>query len=386
MMRLSYVDPNITNVVADKGGPEGLAAGFRRCVVATAGTRLYEIDFSAIEAGQAGWCGRDPHLMRIARLGIHSYLISHRLKDAPDLRASDADIAAHLQTIKKKAGALLYDQFKHTVYGVFYGQTAPGLQYSWPHLYPTQKAAQELIDFMFAHFPSVKTFHQVVMDTAARLHYLGGADPYRFTPPAVGVAGSVVGHPFQYKHWFWSIYAYKRLTRAQELRLLALYQKQGLPAPVTYINGQPFRLSRGADANRAIADYPQSIAAGDLKEVELRLFADPDSPSYIGDAYFGRTPLRAPIHDSLLLEIPFRQYDRVTERVALEMRRPIVEQPLPEAWGLGPHLQIGIAAKAGENWADMVDVLDAIGTPDEALRPMEVADQEDVDDLQRAVS
>jgi hypothetical protein len=33
-MRLSYTDPNITNVVADKGGAEGLAAGFRRCITA----------------------------------------------------------------------------------------------------------------------------------------------------------------------------------------------------------------------------------------------------------------------------------------------------------------------------------------------------------------
>lgn len=33
--RLSYVNPNITNVIADKGGKENLAAGFRACVVAT---------------------------------------------------------------------------------------------------------------------------------------------------------------------------------------------------------------------------------------------------------------------------------------------------------------------------------------------------------------
>lgn len=31
--RLSYVNPNITNVIQDKGGPENLAAGFRACVV-----------------------------------------------------------------------------------------------------------------------------------------------------------------------------------------------------------------------------------------------------------------------------------------------------------------------------------------------------------------
>ena len=33
-MRLSGVNPNLTNVVADKGGSESLAAGFRYCVVA----------------------------------------------------------------------------------------------------------------------------------------------------------------------------------------------------------------------------------------------------------------------------------------------------------------------------------------------------------------
>lgn len=35
MFRLSSIAPNITNVVADKGGKKGLAAGFRACVVAS---------------------------------------------------------------------------------------------------------------------------------------------------------------------------------------------------------------------------------------------------------------------------------------------------------------------------------------------------------------
>jgi hypothetical protein len=196
----------------------------------------------------------------------------------------------------------------------------------------------------------------------------------------------VVGHPFQYKHWFWSIYAYKRLTRAQELRLLAMAQRAGQAAPITYISGIPFRLSRGPDANRAIALYPQSIAAGDLKEVELRLLADRDSPSYIGDAYYGRTPLRAPIHDSLLFEVPFRSWDRVCEKVSLEMQRPIHEQPLPAAWGLGPYLTIGVAAKAGENWQDTEDLAGtAWNAAEDTVRPVEPEDEEDFDDLQRAV-
>lgn len=388
-MRLSYVDPNITNCVSDKGAEQGgrasLAAGFRRCVSASPGCRLLECDFSAIEAVQTGWHARDPKLMRVAKLGIHSYLIAQRMKDAPDLSAADADIAAHLKMIKAKAGPLLYDQYKHTVYGVLYGQTPIGLQYTWPHLYPTQKSAEEVVEFMFAHFPSVRIFQQAVCDQAARTKFLGGPGEYRFTPPTPGGASSVLGHAFGYKHWFWSIYTYKRLARSQELRLLAKYQALGQVAPITYITGQPFRMSRGPDANRAIAFYSQSTPAGALKEVELRLFGDPDLPSYIGDAYFGRTPLRAPIHDSLLLEVPFRQWDRVCERVYGEMQRPIVEQPLPAAWGMGSHLTIGIAAKSGLDWADTQDEPITSWQPEYAYSPMEDEDADDFESLGRAV-
>jgi uracil-DNA glycosylase family 4 len=366
MGRLSYVDPNITNVVADKGGEAGLAAGFRRCIVATASTRLLECDFAAIEAVQVGWCARDPRLIRLARLGIHSWLISQRLKDPPDLSAADADIAAHLQAIKKRAGPLLYDQVKHTVYGVFYGQTPFGLAATWPALYPSLKVAEELVAFLFDHLPSVRDFQHQVCEQAARQHYLGGPGD----------------HPYGYKHWFWSIYTYKRLTKTQEMRLRS---KSGGKAAIIDINGIPFKVSRGPDANRAIAFKPQSIAAGNLAEVEMRLFSDPESPSYIGDAYFGTTPLRAPIHDSLLLEVPMRQWDRVCERVFAEMQRPIQEQPLPAAWGMGEYLSIGIAAKAGQDWAATEEIAVPGWHPEAVGAPMQAEDEEDWSDLQRAV-
>ncbi len=383
-MRLSAAAPNLTNVIQDREGPTSLAAGFRKTIVASPGCRLLECDFSSIEATEVAWCVRDPTLLRVARLGIHAYLVAHHLNDAPDLSAADADIARHLQQVKKAAGPLLYDQMKHTVYGVFYGQTPAGLQYTWPDLYPTRKVAEAMVDFLFGHFPSVKTFQQVVLETAARQHFLGGSGAYQFTPPAPGIAGSVSGHPYAYCHWFWSLFSYKRLTRAEELRVLARAQQAGQAAPVTYIGGQAFRLSRGADANRAIAYYPQSIAAGVLKEVELRLFGDRESASYIGDAYFGRTPLRAPIHDSLLLDVPHREWDRVVQAVLVEMQCPIAAQPLPEAWGLGTHLTIGIVAKAGSNWAEMTDITEAART-ETTVRPMEAEDEAELDDLGRAV-
>jgi DNA polymerase len=377
MMRLSYVNPNITNVVADKGAAQGgrgaLAAGFRRCIVASPGCRLLEVDFSAIEAKETGWWARDPFLIRLAALGIHSYLIAVRLKDAPDLSAPDEDIVKHLKAIKTKAGPLLYDQVKHTVYGVFYGQTPLGLHYTWPHLYPSLKVAEEQVQFMFAQLPSVQKFQHTVCDLASRQHYLGG--------PGV--------HPFGYKHWFWSIYTYRRLTATQYYRIVAKYQRAHLEPPVTVINGQYFRIAHGPDANRAISYYPQSTAEGALEMALLRLLEDPDAPSYIGDAYFGRTPLRAPIHDSGLFDIPIRQWDRVVERVCLEMQRPVIEQPMPAEWGMGAHLTIGIAAKAGQDWEAMEEFEVPRATPSaldgEFGAPMEIEDLEDWQDLGRAV-
>jgi hypothetical protein len=390
MMRLSYVNPNITNVVADKDQKRNLAAGFRRCVVAEPGCKLIEVDFSAIEAVETGWCARDPKLIRLARLGIHSYLIAQRLKDAPDLSAADEDIRKHLKQIKAKAGTLLYDQIKHTVYGVFYGQTPYGLLATWPDLYPTLKAAEALIDFMFEHLPSVRIFQHAVLDTASHGHQLGGAQPYSFTPGAGPQVTRVAGHPFQYRHWFWSVYTYRRLTTTQYYKINSKAQLQGKPSPVVEINGQHFRIAHGPDANRAIAFYPQSIATGVLKEALLRLLLDRDAPNYIGEAYYGQTPLRAPIHDSGLFEVPDRQVDRVFEAICTEMQRAIVQQPnLPE-WGMGPYLEIGVAGKVGDDWQDTEERPVPGQRPIEAAieslgAPMESEDEEDWDELRRVV-
>ena len=140
-------------------------------------------------------------------------------------------------------------------------------------------------------------------------------------------------------------------------------------------------------AERVLAFYPQSIAAGILKEAMLRLFADRDSPSYIGDAYFGQTPLRAPIHDSLLLEIPDRAWDRTVEIVCMEMQRPVIEQPLPPSWGRsGECVAIGVAAKAGTDWAAMEEIQVPGYESDWHAEPVEDEDEDDWSDLGRVIA
>ncbi len=285
---------------------------------------------------ETGWFIRDPTFIRFAKLGIHAYLASHKIGDPPDLSASDADILAHLKQIKGKVG-FLYDQCKRTVHGVSYGLSDYGLYHTYAGLFKSQKEASALIDFFFSLAPGIPAWQNTCRQRAFEQGFLGG----------------VGDHPFGYKHWFWQVYNFQKLTEAEYYRYVAR------KTPVTRIQGQPYAIRLGEDAKRTSAFYPQSTLSGVLKEVLHRLFHR-DSSSYIGDTYYGKTPLRAPIHDSLLLEVPVKVWDRVYETVCLEMLRPIPQQPMLGPLSvLGPYLTIGIAAKAsvvGGSWAEMTEV------------------------------
>lgn len=376
-MRLSYIDPNITNVVSDKGG-DSLASGFRRCVVATPGCRLLEADFSAIESVETGWFSRDPGYLRLSKLGVHAGLASHVLGRPYDTTWSDVDLGAYFKEIKSSKDQKTketYERSKRFIHGFSYGLTIHGMTLQFPDIFPTVKIAEKYADIFRSMAPEVPKWQRSVREFAFKNHYLGGT----------GL------HPFGYKHWFWSVYNYKKILPAQYYKIMQKFTGREEEAPVAVINGQYFKVGLGEDGKRCIAFYPQSTAAGVLKESMLRLF-DPDSPSYIGDAYYGETPLRAPIHDSLLLEIPDRQWDRVCEHVFREMQRPILQQPLTGNLAqFGDFLSIGVAAKQGLDWADMRGVpvpgFTELGVGSEPIyEPMEDEDQDDLNDFGREVA
>mgnify|MGYP003694170827 CR=1 FL=1 len=147
------------------------------------------------------------------------------------------------------------------------------------------------------------------------------------------------------------------------------------------INGQHFRISLGEDGKRVLAFYPQSIAAGILKEAMLRLFARPGEQQLHRGCTTGKTPLRAPIHDSLLLEIPVRVWDRVVEIVCMEMQRPVLRAAAAgELGAAGEFVAIGVAAKAGQNWGAMEKIAVPGYERDWVAEPMEDEDGEDWSD------
>jgi uracil-DNA glycosylase family 4 len=352
--RQSYQSPNIQNVISDKGGEASLAAGFRKCIVAAPGCRLLEVDYRGIEAVQVGWFSRDPDYIRLAKLGVHAALASHVLERPYDPAWSDSDLVDYFYEIKERE-PLIYTQTKTVVHGVSYGRTPHGMHRDYPEMFPTLKDANRIFDIFYAMAPAIPRWQQDIRQHVDKHGYLGGPGE----PP--------FGHPYNYRHYYYGVFTYSRLSPAQAQRLRAKYGRLKRPAPLVEVNGIDYKQVNGDDAKRLVAFPPQSTASANLKDAELILFGDPDSALYLGNAYYGQTCLRAPIHDSLLLEYPVEEEERVLLNVATAMCRPILQQPLPSAWGMGEHLTIGVEAKAsavGGNWMAMETIdLPVVSTP-----------------------
>lgn len=311
-LRLSCVNPNLTNVVADRGGAESIAAGYRSCIVPRAGCVLIEADFSGIEAVETGWFANDPNYIRLAKLGVHANLASHLIGKPADLGWSDEELGEYFREIKKnKKYEEPYNRAKRVVHGTNYGLTPRGMVANYPELF-TIKSAEATQALYFELCPGLKQWQDSVRRIAAKQHYLGGRD-----------------HPFNYKHWFWAVVSWDHKNQEWVF---------------------------GEDSKRVVAFYPQSTSAGVLKEAVLRLFDPENHPDlYVGDVFFGDSPVRALIHDSVLLEVPKDKAEETIARVVKSMTMPIAQQPNPPEWHAqhGTHLSIDVAVKVGSNWADM---------------------------------
>lgn len=350
--------------------------------------RLMEVDYAGIEAVLTGYNLRHISLdgakayIRLAKLGVHAAVTALAINKPADLSWPDDELGEYLKEIKE-SHPVEYDRSKRTVHGSNYGLTPFGAVEQFPSAYPTLKHAQQFFQFYYALAPALPVFHADVRKQAKAVGFLGG-------PTAPSKAPTRWDHPFGYRHWFWDVLSYQPTDEVTARKWLKDHNRR---ERITYLHGRPFKIIWGGDSKRVIAFYPQSTAAGVLKRAELRLF-HPDSPDYIGDAYFGRTPLLGPIHDALFLHVPNRIYDRVLAIVTRVMQDEIPQLPLPVEWKMGNFLRIGVEAKGGLNWSKSSMKKLAIDPitfgqetlDDPPLLPREDADSEEWDALGRAVA
>jgi hypothetical protein len=307
-MRLACQNPNLQNIpMADE--EDSFGKQFRRCIVASPGCKLVSADFAGIEAVQTGWFSGDRDYYRLARLGVHAYLVSHRLGQPVNLAWSDEDLGAALAEVKAKYhDRPIYKQLKRVVHRTNYGSGPYGMHMDDPHLFPTIHEAEDLQAYYYTLVPKLAKWHSQVRTLANAQGFLGGDD-----------------HPYRFKAWFWDVMHYE---------------------------SRRDRMVRGADWNKVVAYYPQSSSAGNLFDAMLML-TDPEGPCFIGDFYHGQTPIRALIHDEILAEVPIPKLDEYYSRLDMAMTHPVKCQPLPKNWDMGEYMIHRAEIKVGDNWADM---------------------------------
>ncbi|MCP4900196.1 MAG: hypothetical protein GY906_24760 [bacterium] len=307
-MRLACINPNLQNIPQDDE-EDSFAKQFRRCIIAQPGCRLVSADFAGIEAVQTGWFSGDRDYYRLARLGVHAYLVSHRLDRPVNLSWSDEDLGAALSEVKAKFhDRPIYKQLKRVVHRTNYGSGPYGMHMDDPHMFPTVQSAEDLQDYYYTLVPKLAKWHSQVRTLANAQGFLGGDD-----------------HPYKFKAWFWDVMHYERRRD---------------------------RMVRGSDWNKVVAYYPQSSSAGNLFDTMLMLM-DKEGDCYVGDLFYGKTPIRALIHDEILAEVPENKLDIFYERCAKAMTYPVFSQALPKNWELGEYMQHRAEMKVGQNWADM---------------------------------
>lgn len=308
--------------------------------------QLLELDFCGIEAVLTGYyfyrhlgdsVGAQQYI-RLAQLGIHAAVTAVAIGQPANLTWPDDQLGAYLREIKE-AHPVVYDRCKRTVHGSNYGLTPYGACEQFPEAFPTLQDADRFFQFYYALCPSLPTWQHAIRQQARNQGYLGGVT----LPPA---PSSIWDHPYGYRHWLWDVLSFKPVDQVTAHRWLKDPRRK---TRIVQLHGRPFRVDYGSDSKRAIAFFPQSTAAAILKLAELRLF-HPDSPDSIHDAYFGRTPLLHPVHDSLLLHVPNRIYDRVLAICVRVMQDELKALPIPPEWKMGRYLRIGVAAKGGRTW------------------------------------
>lgn len=301
-LRMACQNPNMQNLPRARG-QDDLVTLVRNLIVPSAGCILLELDFSAIEAVLVGYFASLPDYIRLAKMGIHSYLASHVLGRPADLAWSDADLKAYFGEIKGSKDQHvkdIYNGSKRAIHLSGYGGTPRKMNQAEPETFPTVKHAEKMQGIYFDLFPAVKKWQLGCQLQAEKDGFLR--------------------NPFGYLHRFFRVFSY-----AKEC-------------------GQWVR-KQGDDQNRVLAFLPQSTAAGILKEAMLRLFQDrfEEAGQY----------LRLTVHDSLVLDVPVELVDAVQAVVEEEMVRPVPELRLPASYNMGNYLSIGVEAKRGPRWGSM---------------------------------
>ena len=303
-LRLACQSPNMQNLPRAKG-PNDLQTIVRNLIIPQPGYIIGEWDFAAIEAVLLNYFAGSADGIRLAKLGIHSFLASHVLGRPADLKWSDDDLRIYFKEIKRSKDQHVQDVYnssKRTTYLSGYGGTPRKMHLAEPEAFPTVKSAETLQGMYFDICPYVLKWQNATRLQAERDGFLK--------------------NPFGYIHRFYHVFKY--------------YKENGKWKKKPDIDG---------DGNACLAFGPSSTASAIIKEVMLRLYFQlfEEAGQY----------LRLQVHDSLVNEVPLDKFEEVNHIMVTEMTRPIPELRLPASYKLGDMLSIDVESKSGFRWGSL---------------------------------
>lgn len=264
----------------------------RRTIIAPPGHKIVQADSSSIEAVITGFLMDDPHYIEIAKRSIHAYLCCKWIGWEP----TDENIA---KIKNEKQYAELYEQLKRVVHGTAYGMGVRLMHMNDPRVFPSVKDAKRCQDFLFAEFPKLKAWQNLIRQQAQKDCYLTS--------------------PWGHKHYFYDVFTYQVSSGGK-----LIYGNDGKP-----------RVKLGKDSKRAIAYLPQHCAGMFARE-NLVLIGKTEARQWMG--------ANCSVHDSYALIVPDH---RVGD--AADILVNILTRPVPQ---LG-NLRIGCEVEVGQNWGEM---------------------------------
>ncbi|MGH9968197.1 MAG: DNA polymerase, partial [Pyrinomonadaceae bacterium] len=166
--RKSSRDPNVQTIPKRND----LAEEFRRCIIAAPGHLLVEVDSSAIEAVLTGFYAGSEDVIRLAKAGIHGWMVAACHDDSIPLNLPDAELAVQCKAAKAEWGVQEYDRMKRVVYLSFYMGTPQRIHEEYPLDFSSVKQARELQEFLFSTKPGqdIKAWQQQTLQQAHKEH------------------------------------------------------------------------------------------------------------------------------------------------------------------------------------------------------------------------
>jgi DNA polymerase len=317
-LRTSMVNPNLQQI--PHGG--GLQALVKDIFVAPKGSVFWEIDYTGIEALLVGYFARSPHLIRLARMGVHDYVNAYALhhldkvipaSDLPQLDWDDVTLAEALRTFKKNFPKERFVR-KRLVHGHHYMMgpfKAQEVLLKELHRVVPIKDIKAFFKFYDALFPEIARWQQGLCLS------VDGTESGHDAGLGITAGAGWVRNPSGMIHRYFRVLSWTR------------------------VSDDSWTWTYGPSAKALVAFNPQHAAAAIGRRAVCAIAKH--TPSALRS-------LRLFIHDSLVGECSRAQAPYIINRVRQIMCQPIPWLPLPPEWGMGTHLSVDVEAQWGGAW------------------------------------